>query len=435
MDWSTTTEDTEDPTPMNSMHPGPATRVRLLALLPLVPAACEPAPESSHTARYDSAGIPITTALAALWGPGEGWTIRDEPLVEIGAVPGPEEYLLNDVTGAVRMSDGGIVLGEWTSGELRRYDREGTFVWRAGGRGEGPGEHQWLTFLGRLPGDSVVTWDIALGRVQVFGPDGRVAHGKRIESPWSDLTPRGVIGVSDRHLVLTFSDYRESPTGVARWPGVRIATWSHDDGDRAGADVRPRGRATRHAWRRADHANRLRVREGSPVVGHARAPRDRGHGVLLHPIGLARRRGHHGDSPAGTCPSGRSRASMWKPLWNGWPTGNVVYGGYSEEQAEASRPGWRKRPMASTLPVLESILLDAAGNLWVEPYTVYGAAVPPPEVYAPDGTWLGAVALPSGRGGLLANGGLEIGDDYVLGVWRGEQGVEYVRMYALDKPE
>jgi len=25
------------------------------------------------------------------------------------------------------------------------------------------------------------------------------------------------------------------------------------------------------------------------------------------------------------------------------------------------------------------------------------------------------------------------GDDYVLGVWRGEQGVEYVRMYALEK--
>lgn len=133
MEWSTTTKDREDPTAMNSMHPGPATCVRLFALVPLTLATCAPAPESSHTARSDSAGIPITTALAPLWGPGEGWTIRDEPLVEIGAVSGPEEYLLDDVTGAVRLSDGGIVLGEQSSGELRRYDREGTFVWRAGG--------------------------------------------------------------------------------------------------------------------------------------------------------------------------------------------------------------------------------------------------------------------------------------------------------------
>ena len=112
---------------------------------------------------------------------------------------------------------------------------------------------------------------------------------------------------------------------------------------------------------------------------------------------------------------------------------NIAYNGYSREQAEASKPGWRKRPMASTLPVLESIRLDAAGNLLVEPYSLPGAAVPPFEVYAPDGTWLGTVATPPGLGGLVASGGLEIGEDYVLGVRRGEQGVEYVRMYALEK--
>ena len=73
--------------------------------------------------------------MAPLWGPGEGWTIGDEPLIEIGAVTGPTEYLLNRVTGGARLSDGGIVLGELTSGELRRYDRNGTFVWRAAGQG------------------------------------------------------------------------------------------------------------------------------------------------------------------------------------------------------------------------------------------------------------------------------------------------------------
>ena len=423
--------DGQDPTPMN-MHRQPATGVRPLALLPVALAACDPAPESSVTARSDSAGIPVTTALAPLWGPGDGWTIGDEPLVEIGEVSGPAEYLLDDVTGAVRLSDGGIVLGEQSSGELRRYDREGTFVWRTAGRGEGPGEHQWLTFLGRLPGDSVVTWDIALDRVQVFGPDGRVARSTRIESPWSGLTARGAIGVSGRNLVLTWSDYRDTPVGVVRWPGVRIATWSLDDGTvRELMSVpgdeqhvtRGDGRITQTVYE-FGKGPRWSVMPGRLAIVDTESFSVRS--VSLDDgitTAILRR-----DMPI------REVASEHVEAFVEWMAHrNVVYGGYSEEQAEASKPGWRKRPMASTLPVLESILLDAAGNLWVEPHTMYGAAVPPPEVYAPDGTWLGAVALPSGRGGLVAGGGLEIGDDYVLGVWRDEQGVEYVRMYALEK--
>ena len=64
---------------------------------------------------------------------------------------------------------------------------------------EGPGEHQRLRFTARLAGDSVVTYDIGLDRIQVFSPDGQVARSKRIEAPWSGLTARGIIGVSDRH--------------------------------------------------------------------------------------------------------------------------------------------------------------------------------------------------------------------------------------------
>ncbi|MDE2795313.1 MAG: hypothetical protein OXL34_10885 [Gemmatimonadota bacterium] len=46
--------------------------------------------------------------------------------------------------------------------------------------------------------------------------------------------------------------------------------------------------------------------------------------------------------------------------------------------------------------VLDSILLDVAGNLWVEPFAVYGSEMSPFDVYTPDGTWLGSVAMPPG---------------------------------------
>ena len=85
--------------------------------------------------------------------------------------------------------------------------------------------------------------------------------------------------------------------------------------------------------------------------------------------------------------------------------------------------------------MLESIRLDAEENLWVEPYSLPGAQAAPFEVYAPDGTWLGAVATPPGLG--LGTDrvpvGFEIGEDYVLGLWRDELGVEYVRMYGLER--
>ena len=113
---------------------------------------------------------------------------------------------------------------------------------------------------------------------------------------------------------------------------------------------------------------------------------------------------------------------------------NITYGGYSREQAEASKPRWRNRPRAATLPVLQSIRLDAAGNLWVEPYSLPGAEVPPFEVYDSDGNWLGSVAMPPGLSLVdRPRIGFEIGDDYVLGVWFDELGVQYVRLYGLEK--
>ena len=73
----------------------------LLSSTNLLLGACDSTSEPQTTIRSDSAGIAITTALAPQWGSGEGWTISKEPLLEIGAVDGPGEYLLDGVIGAV----------------------------------------------------------------------------------------------------------------------------------------------------------------------------------------------------------------------------------------------------------------------------------------------------------------------------------------------
>lgn len=118
-----------------------------------------------------------------------------------------------------------------------------------------------------------------------------------------------------------------------------------------------------------------------------------------------------------------------------WMVERNMYGGRTLEDMEPFRPIYRQHPRAETLPVLHSIHLDAVGNLWVEPHSLHGAEVPPFQVYAPNGDWLGTVALPPGldlgTGGIRT--GFEVGDDDVIGVWVDDLGVEHVRQYALVK--
>ena len=433
---------------------------RLLCCLLLALPACDSAPDAPLTTQSDSAGIPITTALAPRWGPGEGWMVSGDPLVEIGATTGAAEYLLDGVVGAVRLSNGDIVLGEWSTGELRRYDGSGTFMWRAAGRGEGPGEseqtrrvtamrrsiesieeHLFMQFVGSVAGDSLVTYDGGRARAQVFAPGGDVARTMPIESPWSGFAPHKVIGLSGRQMIVTFGDNRgELPNGAVRFPGIRIATFSLEDGavaevmDVPGAEqhiVSGGGRIVYSGYA-FGKGPRLAVTPGRLAVVDTEA-------FSIRSISLedgTTTAIHRRDDPIQEVPATFVHASNHVEAFVDWMAEqNIAYGGLSREEAEASKPSWRDRPMASTLPVLESIRLDAVGNLWVEPYSLPGAQAAPFEVFAPDGTWLGTVATPPG----LALGtdrvpvGFEIGEDYVLGLWRDELGVEYVRMYGLER--
>ena len=399
---------------------------RLLCCLPLALAACDSARDAPETVRSDSAGIPVATALEPLWELGEGWTLSEEPELSIGAVTGAKEYLLDGVWGAVRLGDGGIVLGEWNSGEVRRYDRRGTFVWRAGGRGEGPGEHARLFFVGALAGDSVVTYDPGRRQVHLFAPGGEVARTLGFESPWPEFRQRSVIGVSGRRLGMTFYDVRRNEgEGVVRSPTIRIAALSLDDGavaevlDAPGPEMRIARGESRGLGYRFGKGPRFAVMAGRLALVDTEI-------FSIRSISLddgSTTRILRRDEPLREVTSDDVEAYVeWMEDW-------LTDAGLPEEVVEAQKPGWRKSPRAPTLPVLESIHLDAVGNLWVVPHAPHGAGVSAIDVYTPDGVWLGGVAIPPG----LDLESAEIGDDYLLGVWRDEREVEYVRMYGLEK--
>ncbi len=416
----------------------PRCRGCLLPLLVVfVLQACDSTGAPTGTLHSDSAGVAVATAVEPLWGPDEGWTVGEEPLLEIGTAIGDPDYLLDDVIGAVRLSSGDIVLADGGSGELRRYDRNETFVWRAAGAGEGPGEHQFLSFLGLLAGDSLVTYDIRLRRVQIFDAEGELVRTLPVEPPWRGSWPRSAVGVSGRRLIMNFADGGDMPEGgVVRWPGIRIATLDLSDGtikvvsDFPGPEIviRRYGESVARIDYDFGKGPRFAVAPGTLAAVDTEA-----YQIRLFSLEDGRiARILHRDIAPPPVTTAHVDAEIEKYIET-----NVLYGGVSREQAEDMARSRREDPRAPTLPVLRSIRLDAGGNLWVEPFFGAGTDIGPFEVFAADGTWLGSVSVPGGlERGFIPNfaPGLEIGDDYILGVWRDAQDIQQVRLYPLDKP-
>jgi hypothetical protein len=74
--------------------------------------------------------------------------------------------------------------------ELRWFDPEGAFLFRAGGRGEGPGEFLSVVSATVTPQDSVVLYDFRNQRLTWFGPAGAFARTIRAElHPMVTLAP------------------------------------------------------------------------------------------------------------------------------------------------------------------------------------------------------------------------------------------------------
>ncbi len=411
----------------------------LLALFALP--ACGLAGEQAGTLHSDSAGVAIATAVEPVWGPGEGWTVGEQPLLEIGKAIGDPDYQLYGVVGAVRLSTGDIVLGDGGSGELRRYDRDGTFVWRAAGEGEGPGEHRSLSFVGVLAGDSLVSYDRALWRVQIFDADGELVRTIRVEPSWRESRPRSAVGVSGRQLIMNFTDGAYGGAwpevdGVVRWPGIRIGALDLSDGtihavsDFLGQEgvIRRSGEGVAHIGYDFGKGPQFAVAPGTLAAVDTEA-------FHLRSISL-----DDGETTRilrrDITPTPVTSAHVDAEIEEYIET-NATFGGVSREQAEQMGRSRRDDPRAPTLPILRSIRLDAVGNLWVEPFFGAGIDVGPFQVFAADGTWLGSVSVPPGLDrGFIPDfaPGLEIGDDYILGVWRDAQDIEYVRLYSLDKP-
>jgi hypothetical protein len=153
----------------------------------------------------DSAGVRIVGNSAATWT--VPWRIAEAPSLTIGSIDGDSTHELYDVTGALRLDDGRVVVANHGTRELRFYDRLGTYMGSAGGRGGGPGEFESLEWIARFGPDSILVLDVWAHRVSYFDTAGRFGRSVQLEPSAEILLPRPVGFFADGSLLATHGLY------------------------------------------------------------------------------------------------------------------------------------------------------------------------------------------------------------------------------------
>jgi len=383
---------------------------------------------STATVR-DSAGVAIVenAGTGATWSDRQPWLVREEPEVDIGTLEGEEPYQLFRVTGALRLSDGRIVVANGGSSELRYFDANGEFLMSAGRQGSGPGEFERLGWVRSMPGDSVFAYDSSTRRVSVFDAAGEFVRSFQVTSPGERQFPLAQ-GMFDDGKVLVmnlnlFGADGPPPDGYQRRSDTYQVFSSQGEleseiGSFLGAETFMRS-----------------GREGgNTFISIAQIPF--GHSPSAVAAGEHLVYGSSDTYEYGVYARDGSLLRIVRRAFEPRGVTDADLAAFIDRQVE-DREGQQTRaevekqyadmPLPNTMPAYDDIERDAEGNIWVRDFS--------PDVDAPR-TWTVFDSVGQMRGSLTVPAGvsvLQIGTDYVIGRWRDDLDVEHVRVYGIVK--
>ena len=134
------------------------------------------------------------------------FALSDTPVLVIGGVDEREDYAIGRTIGALRLTDGRVVVADGMTRQLRYYDGHGQHLRTVGGDGDGPGEFRRLHSIVRMQNDSILAWDTFQRRVSVFAPDATFSYS--VTNPaWSGMLvelqkqyPRSILDFGKVHF-------------------------------------------------------------------------------------------------------------------------------------------------------------------------------------------------------------------------------------------
>ena len=407
------------------------------------------APAGGGAATRDSAGITIVENDAPLWDDGSAWQVAAEPAVTIGVLDGEAEYQLFRASGAFALSDGRIVVANNGTAELRYFTSDGRFHSRAGGRGSGPGEFDWMDVARRTNGDSVMVFELD-GSVSLFDERGAFVETIRLElNPKSRPTLVARLAGGE-YLVLrdpetSIEEFArastERPTGVTR--EVLVAAVHQEDGSIGTTVAEFPGVSIETAVRDIPSKGRYPVQSPvwfAPVLGAAwfgdsfYVGTGDTYDIALHDTGGTVHRIIRRSYDAR--PVVEADVAQRIELRRAASTEGGPKSSFDNANLEAELSRMAATKTAEHFPPHGSrFLVDTEHSLWVEQFSSErwnSEQIPESglryDVFDRSGRYLGAVAFPPGFEPT------DIGTDFVLGLWEDEFEVQYVLKYDLFKP-
>jgi hypothetical protein len=395
-----------------------------VALLGAVLAACGAEAEGGAGAVTvrDSSGIEIVESRGDGWEDDEGWRLSAQPLLEIGVAEGSPEYLFDRVTGARRLADGRIVVADAGTAELHFYGEDGRHQRSVGGRGDGPGEFQNISWLGLFPGDSLIAHDLFGRRSSIFSSAGEFGRTLTFHPVDGGSPPNILAAFSDGTLLggLTTAVRGDQLSSGMRRSEARFARFAGSDGTLLDSIAVLPGRESH-----------LLVDGGSimvttPLLAPESFVAAAGDRVLL---------GYSGSSEMQLRAADGTLLRLIRRLREPVPVTAADLERLTEERlGNMPDEGIRARmsdimgqmPAPQVRPAFADLRADDAGNLWVRESVILDE----PKIWTvfdDDGRLLGPIELPDGFRPL------HIGHDFVLGVASDELDVQRIRVYRLEK--
>ena len=375
--------------------------------------------------RTDSAGVEIVENAGPAWAEGSGWRLAPTPRVMIGTVDGPDEEQLFRVFSATVLSDGRIAVANSGTAEIRYFDAEGRYLSATGGEGEGPGEFGVLSWLRRFPGDTLVAWDLSTGRLSRLGPAGEYIDSNTFQPPVENQSVQYVGSIAPDMHVVTVSQFPWFETFEdGKVFDAEAAYWLYDG---SGVPVREIVRVSRGEQVMVTERSGSRVRNtiGNKVFTI-------GDQVRVTSLGLRVAFADRAEVRSIDPDDGTTRIVRYAPaprlLTQQLIDDYLEAGDPTPDMLSRRRKQLDAAPLPEYLPVHGRLLVDAVGRAWLRPFgTSTDASFW--TVIDENGVWLGPVEMPE------RFNPLEIGDDYVLGVTRDELGIEYLKLFDLEKGE
>lgn len=396
-------------------------RLFLAGALSIVVGACNLEQQGSDWSVRDSADVRVLTSTRPLWEAGEAWQIGTEPLLSIGDVEGDPTTQFQQVVGLVRLSDSVLLVGDAGSNSVRSFDESGRLRRTYGRFGDGPGEFRALQSMKRVGADSVMVLDRRLSRVTVFDSAGVVARITQLPGRFVSIHPLG----QGKWLAAEEEGFfggrlrEDAPAGLHRFESIVAVL------DSTAISVDTIG-----AFFGAEMAYfQTNGRMGALHAAYGRVLALGTHGDEVY-IGT-------GDELAFDVysSSGKHLRSIRARGSDRTLSSSDVSAFHDMVLAEISNPAMRDQfathLKAAAVPgqkaAFTRLLVDPLGNVWLSdyenPYTATGIW----HVFDSNGRYLGEVRAPP------ALRILDVGEDYVAGVWKDDMGVESVRVYRLNR--